>query len=285
MKNINIGLFGVGLDTYWPQFEGLKSRLEGYLSSVKELINVNDTNVIDAGLVDTVTKASMANSLFKKGEVDAVFIYITTYALSSTVLPVIRDLGVPVIVLNIQPASKPNYELIESMPDRGDRTGEWLAGCQACSAPEIANVFNRSGVNYKIITGYLGEKFIETEIKEWLEEGHIVLCDRYVDSTYAYQSVQLEGQMEDPLEWLRQLSNFVIKPDRTFLFDIDPEEAISRIKGRKTTRFENAEFLKKVRKRYIDIATEKRFKVLDARKGIEDLVKECVEDIMENDGD
>jgi len=123
------------------------------------------------------------------------------------------------------------------------------------------------------------------KIKEWLEEGHIVLCDRYVDSTYAYQSVQLEGQMEDPLEWLRQLSNFVIKPDRTFLFDIDPEEAISRIKGRKTTRFENVEFLKKVRKRYIDIATEKRFKVLDARKGIEDLVKECVEDIMENDGD
>ncbi len=174
MKNINIGLFGVGLDTYWPQFEGLKSRLEGYLASVKELINVNDTNVVDAGLVDTVTKASMANSLFKKGEVDAVFIYITTYALSSTVLPVIRDLGVPVIVLNIQPASKPNYELIESMPNRGDRTGEWLAGCQACSAPEIANVFNRSGVNYKIITGYLGEKFIETEIKEWLEAVKVV---------------------------------------------------------------------------------------------------------------
>jgi L-arabinose isomerase len=169
MSNINIGLFGVGLDTYWPQFEGLESRLKGYLSSVKELINIDNTNVIDAGLVDTVTKASSVNSLFKKGEVDAVFVYITTYALSSTVLPVIRDLGIPVIVLNIQPTSKPDYALIESMPDRGDRTGEWLAGCQACSAPEIANVFNRSNINYKLITGYLGEKYIKTEIQEWLK--------------------------------------------------------------------------------------------------------------------
>jgi len=169
MNNINIGLFGVGLDTYWPQFEGLKSRLESYLSSVKEMINIDDTNVIDAGLVDTVTKASSVNSLFKKGEVDAVFVYITTYALSSTVLPVIRDLGVPVIVLNIQPTSKPDYALIESMPDRGDRTGEWLAGCQACSAPEIANVFNRSNINYKLVTGYLGEDYVEKEIKGWLE--------------------------------------------------------------------------------------------------------------------
>jgi L-arabinose isomerase len=60
------------------------------------------------------------------------------------------------------------------MPDRGDRTGEWLAGCQACTAPEIANVFNRSNINYKLITGYLGEKFVETEIKEWLDALKVV---------------------------------------------------------------------------------------------------------------
>lgn len=174
MSNINIGLFGVGLDTYWPQFKGLKPRLESYLSSVKEMINLEDVNVVDAGLVDTVENASTVNSMFKKGEVDAVFVYITTYALSSTVLPVIRDLGVPVIVLNIQPTSKPDYALIESMPDRGDRTGEWLAGCQACSAPEIANVFNRSNINYKLVTGYLGEKYVETEIKEWLEAVKVI---------------------------------------------------------------------------------------------------------------
>jgi L-arabinose isomerase len=60
------------------------------------------------------------------------------------------------------------------MPDRGDRTGEWLAGCQACSVPEIANVFNRSNINYKIVTGYLGEKHVETVIKEWLEAVKVI---------------------------------------------------------------------------------------------------------------
>jgi len=168
-ENLNIGLFGVGLDTYWPQFTGLKERLEGYLNTVKGYVNQVDVNVVDAGLVDSAEKSHSANELFKKGKVDAVFVYITTYALSSTVLPVVNDLGVPVIVLNIQPTSKPDYALIESMPDRGDRTGEWLAGCQACSVPEIANVFNRSEIKYQIVTGYLGEQKVEQEITDWIK--------------------------------------------------------------------------------------------------------------------
>lgn len=166
---LNIGLFGIGLDTYWPQFEGLEKRLKGYLSTIAGYVDREGVNVINAGLVDSVEKARNANQQFKKGAADAVFIYITTYALSATVLPVVNDLGLPVIVLNIQPAGKPDYDLIESMPDRGDRTGEWLAGCQACTAPEIANVFNRSGIKYRIITGYLGEKQTEQEIDNWIK--------------------------------------------------------------------------------------------------------------------
>ncbi|MEN8249305.1 MAG: L-fucose/L-arabinose isomerase family protein [Bacteroidota bacterium] len=166
--SLNIGLYGVGLDTYWPQFKGLEERLRGYLSAIDEYLDQDGVNVLNSGLVDSVEKAWDANKQFKKGQVDVVFVYITTYALSSTVLPVVNDLGVPVIVLNIQPTSKPDYALIESMSDRGDRTGEWLAGCQACSAPEIANVFNRSGISYRLITGYLGEQQVEVEIREWI---------------------------------------------------------------------------------------------------------------------
>lgn len=168
-SKLKIGLFGVGLDTYWPQFNGLKERLESYLSTVKSYVSTDGVEVIDGGLVDSVEKSWHTNKQFKKGAVDVVFVYITTYALSSTVLPVVNDLGVPVIVLNIQPTSKPDYALIESMTDRGDRTGEWLAGCQACSVPEIANVFNRSEIRYRLITGYLGEHFVINEITEWIK--------------------------------------------------------------------------------------------------------------------
>jgi len=167
-SRLNIGLFGIGLDTYWPQFKGLEERLKGYLDTITSYVSIEGVNVLDGGLVDSVEKAWATNTQFKKGEVDVVFVYITTYALSSTVLPVVNDLGVPVIVLNIQPTSKPDYAFINSLPDRGDRTGEWLAGCQSCSVPEIANVFNRSDIRYRIITGYLGEEIVQTEITEWL---------------------------------------------------------------------------------------------------------------------
>lgn len=120
-------------------------------------------------------------------------------------------------------------------------------------------------------------------IKNWLDEGKIIICDRYVDSTYAYQSVQLEDLMEDPMQWLEMISSFVIKPDRTFLFDLEVEEALTRIRDRKLSTLEERQFLEKVRRKYLEIARESRFKILDARKNVEDLVKECMEDILEND--
>jgi L-arabinose isomerase len=52
-------------------------------------------------------------------------------------------------------------------------TGEWLAHCQACAAPEIANVFNNAGVEYDIVTGWLEEEQSWTEIREWCEAARV----------------------------------------------------------------------------------------------------------------
>ena len=82
---LKIGLFGIGLDTYWPQFEGLKERLENYLSQVESKLIACHPNIINAGLVDTTDKAFAAGKLFRTEDVDLIFIYVTTYALSSTV--------------------------------------------------------------------------------------------------------------------------------------------------------------------------------------------------------
>jgi L-arabinose isomerase len=50
---ISVGLFGIGLDTYWPQFEGLKERLEGYQEDIAREILKNDAvNLVNVGLVD-----------------------------------------------------------------------------------------------------------------------------------------------------------------------------------------------------------------------------------------
>ena len=168
--NIRIGLFGIGLDTYWPQFAGLKERLEGYLSVVSGLISeAGAVQLVNIGLIDNPERAAVVGTLFRKEQVDIIFLYISTYALSSTVLPVVRGIGVPVVVLNVQPEASIDYESFNAMKDRGEMTGEWLANCQACSVPEIANVLNRAGIDFHLLTGYLGDTKVRREIKEWIK--------------------------------------------------------------------------------------------------------------------
>jgi len=168
-EKLNVGLFGIGLDTYWPQFAGLKERLEGYQREIGGIVGgTNSVNLIDGGLVDNPERARSVGVLFKQKQVDILFLYISTYALSSTVIPVAQITGVPIVVLNIQPVSAIDYESFNRLGDRGLMTGEWLAHCQACSVPEIANVFNRAGIQYRVLTGYLGESRTTEELKSWV---------------------------------------------------------------------------------------------------------------------
>ena len=165
---MKVGLFGIGLETYWPQFDGLLSRLEGYQKQIKTRMESMGVTVVDGGMVDNPDKARQVADYLKEANIDIAFLYISTYALSSTVLPIAQQLKVPVILLNIQPVAAIDYEKLNSMSDRGDMTGEWLAHCQACSVPEIACVFNRSNLQYDIVSGYLTDEGTWKEIEEWL---------------------------------------------------------------------------------------------------------------------
>ncbi|MDL5046530.1 L-fucose/L-arabinose isomerase family protein [Oscillatoria amoena NRMC-F 0135] len=173
MDKIKIGLFGIGLDTYWPQFHGLKERLEGYQSRIRDHLANNDVTIVDAGLVDSPQKARLAADQFAREQVELIFLYISTYALSSTVLPVVQKAKVPVVVLNLQPVAAIDYEAFNKLGDRGAMTGEWLAHCQACSAPEIACVFNRAGIDYHLITGVLDDPKANEEMDAWVEAARV----------------------------------------------------------------------------------------------------------------
>lgn len=168
-----VGLFGIGLDTYWDQFEGLLENLQGYQKQIKERIEGFGMEVIDAGLVDNPVKAREAASLLHISDVEIVFLYVSTYALSSTVLPVAQKVKVPVVILNLQPVPQLDYESFNNLGDRGKMTGVWLEHCQACSVPEIASVFNRSGICYDFVTGYLGDKEAWGEIEAWTEAARV----------------------------------------------------------------------------------------------------------------
>ncbi|MFD2727631.1 hypothetical protein [Hyunsoonleella rubra] len=170
---IKVGLFGIGLDTYWPQFEGLLERLEGYQQQIADKMEGFGAEVVNVGLVDSPEVAREKAKVLKTEDVDVLFLYVSTYALSSTVLPVVQKLKCPTIILNIQPVAAIDYESFNKLGDRGTMTGEWLAHCQACSVPELANVFNRSGIDYEFVTGYLGEPAVWDDIQDWIDAANV----------------------------------------------------------------------------------------------------------------
>lgn len=168
-----IGLFGIGLDTYWSQFDGLLTNLKSYQEQIKIRLASLSVEVIDAGMVDNPVKAREAADFLKSEDVEIVFLYVSTYALSSTVLPIAQKLKVPVIILNLQPVAELDYEKFNKLGDRGKMTGIWLEHCQACSVPEIASVFNRSGIQYDFVIGYLQDEDAWREIDAWTEAARV----------------------------------------------------------------------------------------------------------------
>jgi L-arabinose isomerase len=171
---LRVGLFGIGLEAYWPQFEGLKPKLEGYLQQVAEKIGRPGVEVCNLGLVDSPEKAMEAGHAFRRADVDVIFLHVTTYALSSTVLPVVQRAKVPVIILNLQPVAALDYKAFNKIGDRTKMTGEWLAHCGACPVPEIANAFNRARIGFHQVTGTLqpGDAAWQ-EIDDWIEAARV----------------------------------------------------------------------------------------------------------------
>jgi L-arabinose isomerase len=169
-----IGLFGIGLDAYWPQFPGLEYRLKEYGNQVAQKLERAGAQVVNLGLIDTPEKAFTAGHQFRQADVDLIFLHVTTYALSSTVLPVVRRAKVPVIILNLSPSAAIDYDWFNGLEDRTKMTGEWLAYCQSCPVPEIANVFNRCKIPFFQVTGTLeDDPAAWTEISEWVEAARV----------------------------------------------------------------------------------------------------------------
>ena len=155
-----VGLFGIGLAAYWPQFPGLKERLEGYVAEVESRLRGFGAGVVSAGLVDTPERAREAGQLFAREDVDLIVCHVATYATSSQVLPAVQKARAPVLVLNLQPSAALDYERTD--------TGEWLANCSLCSAPEISNAFVRSSIDFRVVSGMLfDDARAWREIEEW----------------------------------------------------------------------------------------------------------------------
>lgn len=140
--------------------------------------------------------------------------------------------------------------------------------------------------SYKDDVGPLAESFLfladraahQEEIRRHLEAGDLVLCDRYADSTYAYQGARLEGVMERPMDFLRRMTQpWILLPDLTLYLRIPADLGLHRIADRpERVRFEQLAFLRKVARNYDRLAKGRRFVALDGRDTPEAVVHQAI---------
>lgn len=150
IKQPRIGIYTMGLKAYWNQFDNLKERLLEYGHFISEKVEEMHAQVFYYGLVDCEEKGRECGEYFNKNNVDLILAHSGTYVTSASILPVHQICSASVILLNLQPTARINYEKTT--------TSEWLAHCGACPIPEIVNAFNRAGITCRIVNGLLGRQ-------------------------------------------------------------------------------------------------------------------------------
>lgn len=104
------------------------------------------------------------------------------------------------------------------------------------------------------------------EIKKKLDEGYIVISDRYIESSIIYQSIQSD---EISIEWVKSINKFAGMPDATIILDIEAQISLSRKNQSDLEKFENTNFLEKVRNTYLERAKELNYFVVNTNDIIE----------------
>lgn len=123
---------------------------------------------------------------------------------------------------------------------------------------------------------------IETIVIPSIKQGKIVLCDRHIDSTVAYQGYG-RGLDLDEINYLNNIATGGIKPDLTYVFDVDVETSAKRV-GDEKDRMESAgkEFFNRVRNGYLELAKKEpqRIKVIDSTRSIEEVFQNVLKEFI-----
>jgi len=155
-----IGVFNVGFHRYWPQFPGLRERLEGYRAVFEDRLREFGVEVVSAGLVDTVQSGRRAGEFFAAQNVDLILCFVTTYVQSGFVLPVAQRAKVRMVLVGLQPTP--------GMDPATATTPEQLAHDNCTSLPEIAYALKRAGLETDVIFGMLyDDQRAWDKIRQW----------------------------------------------------------------------------------------------------------------------
>ncbi|MGK7393854.1 MAG: L-fucose/L-arabinose isomerase family protein [Candidatus Cyclobacteriaceae bacterium M3_2C_046] len=133
----NVGILGVGHRTYWPQFDGLLEELKEKQQVLVEMVQNNGVNVVDFGLSDCAETAYQLIPRIKSANLDILFIDMLTYATSSAIAAVFREINLPMVLIALQP--------LKAMDYANGSTYMQLMNDDICAIPEFTCVAQRMG--------------------------------------------------------------------------------------------------------------------------------------------
>lgn len=183
-----IGVFSIALAAYLPQFPSLVPEFEAQYEAFKKTLP-DTVEIIDGGLVTTKEQSMAAGDKFRVADVDLVFLQMLTYATSYNVLPAIRDLDVPVVIVNVQKLKAPDYPNTD-IP-------KWLGELYACGAVgEAVADLERAGKRHAVITGVVegGDPYVAAEIEDWCRAAQV--RRRFRDTNIAQIGRPYPGMMD-----------------------------------------------------------------------------------------
>lgn len=155
-----IGVFGCGCWFYWDQFPGLKDRLLVHQAYFEDRLRDNGVEVLSGGLVDTPDRAARTGESFRHQGVQFLICYMSTYAMSSTVLPVAQRAGVPMIIVSLQPNRAMDYE--------HGTTFMQLEHDNQTSLPEVCYALQRAGIEVPgLVVGTLHDEASWARVLDW----------------------------------------------------------------------------------------------------------------------
>ncbi len=170
-----VGVFSIALGAYLPQFPQLVPNFQAQYEEFKKTLP-DTIEIIDGGMVTTKEQSMAAGDKFRCADVDLVILQLLTYATSNNMLPAVRDLNVPVVLVNVQKKAQPDYKNTD-IPT-------WLGDLYACGAVgEMVADLERAGKRHAVITGVVegGDPEVQHELEEWCKAAQVHRRFRYTN--------------------------------------------------------------------------------------------------------
>ncbi len=183
-----VGVFAIANGPYLPQFPSLVPEFNAQYAAFKEMIP-DTVEIIDGGFITTKEEAQDAGNRFRAADVDLVFLQMLTYSTSLNMLPAVRDLDVPVVIVNIQKLKALDYDHTD--------IASWLGEGYACGAVgEVTADLNRYGKRHAVITGVVegGDPEVQYEIEDWCRAAQV--RRRFRDTNIAQIGRPYPGMMD-----------------------------------------------------------------------------------------